>query len=111
MQLIRLGRKGEAVRNIRLKFPGHAAELAILLEKLVLSPEPSASLVSTATGSGLLKKDIPILAAAIASRAEVLVTNDRRHFDPLYGQSVQGMLLLTPADVLGKRLDLLAPPA
>lgn len=99
----------KAIRNIGLKFPECAAELVKLLEQLVLGPEPTAALVSAAIGRGLPDKDAPILAAAIAARADILVTGDRRHFGPLHGQSVQGVLILLPAEALDKLLDRLAP--
>ncbi|MGB7989903.1 MAG: PIN domain-containing protein [Candidatus Methylophosphatis roskildensis] len=98
----------EAVRNIGLKFPQCAAELASLLQRLVLGPEPAPALISAASGFGLPEKDVPILAAAIAARADILVTGDRRDFGPLYGQAIHGVLILPPADALDKLLD---PPA
>lgn len=99
----------EAVRNIHLKFPEYAAELASLLEGLVLGPEPASALVSAARDCGLPEKDVPILAAAIAARADILVTGDRRHFGPLYLRSVRDVLILTPADALSRALDAVSP--
>ena len=99
----------EAVRNIHLKFPECAAGLASLLEGLVLGPEPPSALVSAAKDCALPDKDVPILAAAIAARADVLVTGDRRHFGPLYLRSVHDVLILTPADALSRALDAVSP--
>jgi predicted nucleic acid-binding protein len=99
----------EAVRNINLKFPACAPDLAALLERLVLGPEPASVLVGEAATTGLPQKDAPILAAAIAADADVLVTGDRRHFGPLYGASVRRVLILPPADALRKVLDFLLP--
>jgi len=99
----------EAVRNIHLKFPEYAAELASLLEGLVLGPEPSSALVSAAKDCALPEKDAPILAAAIAARADVLVTGDRRHFGPLYGKSIHEVLVLTPAIALSRSLGAGSP--
>lgn len=99
----------EAVRNIHLKLPEYAAELASLLEGLVLGPEPASALVSAAKDCALPDKEVPILAAAIAARADVLVTGDRRHFGPLYRRSVHVVLILTPADALSRALDAVSP--
>lgn len=95
----------EAVRNVGLKFPACSHELAALLERVVFAPEPAAALVGFARDSGLPEKDAPILAAAIAAAADILVTGDRRHFGPLYGRSVRGVLIQPPAIVLGTLLD------
>ncbi|MFO1431533.1 MAG: PIN domain-containing protein [Candidatus Competibacteraceae bacterium] len=97
----------EATRNISLKFPEFGLELESLLACLIVVPEPAATVVSVATNSGLPEKDVPILAAAIAARADLLVTGDRRHFGALYGQAVQGVLVLPPVDALRKTLDFL----
>jgi predicted nucleic acid-binding protein len=97
----------EATRNITLKFPKFGPELESLLVQLILVPEPTPAVVSVATNSGLPEKDVPILAAAIAARADLLVTGDRRHCGALYGQAVQGVLILPPADALRKTLDFL----
>ncbi|MBP7828513.1 MAG: PIN domain-containing protein [Kiritimatiellae bacterium] len=43
----------------------------------------------------LAEKDIPILAGAIGARCTHLWTSDRQHFGRLYGQRVQGLLVLS----------------
>jgi len=48
----------------------------------------------------LADKDIPILLAAIDSWCNYLLTGDKRHFDALYGESISGVLILTPAQYL-----------
>jgi len=98
----------EAVRNINLKFPEYTGELASLLERLVLGPEPTSALVRATTDAALPEKDVPILAAAITAQADILVTGDRRHFGLLYGKSVRGVLILPPADALIRALDAVA---
>ena len=37
-----------------------------------------------------------VLGAAIAIRADRLVTGDRAHFGPLYGKTVEGVLIVSP---------------
>ena len=53
-----------------------------------------------ASGVGLPAKDVPILAAAIAGRATHLLTGDSRHFGPVYGIRVGGVLVMRTADYL-----------
>ncbi len=99
----------EASRNIALKFPDCGPELTVLISRLVVVPEPSTTLVKDVCAAGLPEKDAPILAAAIASRAEVLVTGDRRHFGAFYGATLQGVLILPPAEGLNRVLDQTVP--
>ena len=48
----------------------------------------------------LPEKDSPILLAAIAGSAAHLLTGDVRHFGPLFGQSIGGVLVQLPAAYL-----------
>ena len=48
-------------------------------------------------------KDRPILTAALWAGASHLVTGDLTHFGPYLGRSVQGVRILTPAALLGRR--------
>ena len=46
-------------------------------------------------------KDVPVLAAAVASKATYLVTLDRRHFmAKMMSGKVPGLVILTPGDFL-----------
>ena len=49
-------------------------------------------------GVKLVEKDVPILLAAIEAGATHLLTGDRRHFADLYGKSVKGVKILSPAE-------------
>lgn len=53
--------------------------------------------------SELPEKDLPILRAAVASSATRLVTGDRKHFGHLFGQTVAGVLLFRPVELLASR--------
>jgi len=53
-----------------------------------------------ARSSGLPEKDVPILHAAISGRATHLITADLRHFGPLLGMTIGGVLIQLPADYL-----------
>lgn len=48
----------------------------------------------------LPEKDVPILLAAIEAAATHLITGDVRHFGPYFGNSIKGILVLTPAEYL-----------
>jgi uncharacterized protein len=54
-------------------------------------------------GVELVGKDVPILLAAIEAGATHLLTGDRRHFGHLYGKSIKGLKILTPASYLKSR--------
>ncbi|HEY1472300.1 MAG TPA: PIN domain-containing protein [Candidatus Acidoferrum sp.] len=45
-------------------------------------------------------KDLPILLAAIAARSTILITGDVHHFGRSFGKTIEGMLVLSPADYL-----------
>lgn len=45
-------------------------------------------------------KDRPILLAAITARATHLVTGDLQHFGPYYGQRLEGVLIVPPAEYI-----------
>lgn len=95
----------EARRNLESKAPETLPAFQDLLRQVDLVPEPVPALVRKAAGIPLPEKDAPILAAAIASRCDLLVTGDRRHFGQLYGTRVSGVLVLPAADAF----DLLLP--
>jgi len=90
----------EARRNIAAKRPQQSAALEVFAGQLLLMPEPSPGLTEEAVRLGLPAKDAPVLAAAIAGKADVLVTGDRAHFGPLYNQTVAGVSVLRLADAL-----------
>jgi hypothetical protein len=52
------------------------------------------------SGITLPEKDAPILLAAMEAHATHLVTGDVRHFGPYLGKTVQGVLVITPAEYL-----------
>ena len=45
---------------------------------------------------GLHPEDQPVLRAAIAIRADWLVTGDHAHFGPLYRKTIEGVLIVSP---------------
>jgi predicted nucleic acid-binding protein len=87
----------EARRNLALKRPGRLPHLARYVERIALVREPTRREVSDATPHGLPAKDVPVLAAAIRCRANLLVTGDRTHFGHLFGTTPGGVRVGTVA--------------
>lgn len=81
----------EATRNIRVKVPEKSADLATLIELMERVPEAPPKIVEWAAAKGLPDKDAPVLAAAVAGRADLLVTGDRTHFGHLFGKEFGGV--------------------
>ena len=99
----------EARRNLALKSAGHEPRLERLLASVSLVPEAPAALVAWAGAQGLPPKDAPILAAAVHARADFLVTGDSRDFGHLFGLTLRGVKVATPAQALAALLRGLAP--
>jgi len=90
----------EAVRNIQKKAPDKLADLTMLIQQVDILPEPHPQRVIRAERLPLAGKDAPVLAAALQGKADVFVTGDRRDFGHLFGQVLEGVKILTPADAL-----------
>lgn len=90
----------EARRNLHEKRAARLPRLAKLLSAVNVVPDPDAGSLKHARAHGLPDKDIPILAAAIAARANALVTGDRLHFGSLYGRRVQNVTVITLTEAL-----------
>lgn len=76
------------------------------LNGLVESIEVTATAVVLPAGVDAIvpEKDRPILQGAVSAAATHLVTGDVRHFGPLFGQTVLGVKVLTPAAYLLDRV-------
>lgn len=96
--------RDEARRNLHVKYPEHLASLERRLGGVEIVAEADPTRVAYA-GRWLPEKDAPILAAALAAHAEVLVTGDRRHFGALFGGRVGGVLVLPPRAMLERLVD------
>jgi predicted nucleic acid-binding protein len=88
----------EAQRNLARKRPDAIARL----EALMLRIEVTSALVSLDDGHGLPPKDVPILAAAVASRCQVLLTGDIADFGHVIGRTLQGVRILTASLLLAE---------
>ncbi|HZL18636.1 MAG TPA: PIN domain-containing protein [Polyangia bacterium] len=87
----------EAERNLSRKRPEALARLEALLEPIEL-----VDALTPIDASGLPAKDVPILAAAVAGRCQVLVTGDVTDFGHVLGQTVLGVRVLTPSMLLAE---------
>ena len=72
-----------------------------LVQRLRVVPEQLGALLPA--GLELREKDRPVFAAALGARATHFVTGDRRDFGPFLGQTVAGVLILTPPEFLSLR--------
>ena len=88
----------EARRNLEAKFPAAVSDLNALLSQLESSTVLRCFL-SAGIAPELPEKDRPVLAAAIHSRCEVLMTGDKTHFGPLYGKTLAGVTIHSPASL------------
>lgn len=89
----------EARRNLGLE--SQQAELDRLIQGVKVVPSPLG--VSLPPAISLPDKDIPILAAALASGCRYLITGDVRHFGDLMGRRVLGLVVLTPGRFMRER--------
>jgi predicted nucleic acid-binding protein len=88
----------EAETNLARERPEAVAELAKLLLQVTVVKTPDAPTLPA--NIKLEEKDSPILLAAISAKATHLLTGDLKHFGHLFGMSVEGVLILTPAQYL-----------
>ena len=86
----------EALRN--LAEGGQQRRLRQLMKRVSVFPMALTS--SSSWGDSLPAKDRPILDAAVAAEATHLLTLDERHFGPLYGSNLDGVLVMHPRDYL-----------
>ena len=94
----------EARRNIARKFPACLDRLEALLLAVGRVAEAPAD-ARIAGPEGLAEKDVPIYRAAVACRADVLLTGDLRDFGFLMNapEKAGGLLIQTVADFLASR--------
>jgi hypothetical protein len=93
-----------AVEEVKRSLPSNLhIELQNLLESitLVLTPPPEDDLLPA--GLVLPTKDVPIFQAAARARSTHLLTGNKRHFGPYFGQRFAGLLILSPRLYLDSR--------
>lgn len=88
----------EARRNLAAKSPEGLVVLEAIAERLRIGGLPASNTLLPEAAL-LPDKDRPVLAAAIHHRCDMLITGDRTHFGPLYGRQLQGVLIMSPAQL------------
>jgi len=93
-----------ALEEARVNFSneGQRARLVRLTEKVQFFDAAQRELPR---GVALPEKDVPILLAAIESRATHLLTGDVRHFGSYFVKRIEGILVLPPGAYLRRRGD------
>jgi uncharacterized protein len=91
----------EARRNLTAKYP----EALRHLEPLVRHCELIAA-VKTDLPVRLALKDVPILGGAIAGKAHYLLTGDEKDFGKFFGQTIEGVQILSPRMMVDKLKEL-----
>ena len=86
----------EARRNLAAKTPGGLPVLNAMAGRIKIGGM-SADNSLLPDMVNLPEKDRPVLAAAIRRHCDILVTGDRTHFGQLYGKTIQGVSVLSPA--------------
>jgi hypothetical protein len=81
----------EAGRNLEIKRPQYIADFKKLLRRLHIT---HALADVTDPKVHLSKEDIPILGGAVGSRCTHLWTGDKRHFNRLYGKTIEGVVIV-----------------
>ncbi len=91
----------EIERNLRKKIPGLLSLYKAYLPKLSLKviPLPRPEEVRDFSGQ-IAEKDIPVLASAVRSKADFLVTGDRQHFGKMRELDKHPIHFVTPAEFI-----------
>ncbi len=92
---------GEARRNLEAKFPAALVYFEKVMEDVEASAKAS-GLLGAGIAPGLPEKDRPVLAAAIQHQCQILLTGDKAHFGLLYGQTIEGVEIHSPASFASK---------
>jgi hypothetical protein len=87
---------GEAHRNLDTE--QQQSDLMMLLAAVEVADYTPAENDPRRASVPLPEKDIPIFLAAIDLGATHLLTGDSKHFGPLYGQRIHGVLILPPVE-------------
>lgn len=86
----------EARRNLAAKTPSGLPVLNAMAGRIKIGGMSADNSLLPDTVN-LPEKDRPVLTAAIHHHCDILVTGDRTHFGQLYGKTIQGVSVLSPA--------------
>ena len=95
---------GEAKRNLEAKFPIALKDFEEVLKQVEASTGTCGSL-PVEIAPELPEKDRPVLAASIYHQCQILLTGDKTHFGLLYGRTIEGVEIQSPASFAIKLLD------
>ena len=98
---------GEARRNLEAKFSGAMNDFETLLKDVEASAKVCGPL-RVEIAPDLPEKDRPVLAASIHHQCQVLLTGDKTHFGSLYGRTIEGVEIHSPASFAIKLVNLKA---
>jgi predicted nucleic acid-binding protein len=103
----------EARRNLAAKGPAGSVEaFNVTLTGVTIVREASSKALEQAVAAKLSDSgDVPILAAAIQCRADVLVTGDRRAFGRFFRTTVAGVEVLVLRDAVRRVMGLPLSPS
>lgn len=93
---------GEARRNLEAKFPTALKDFEDLMKQVEASAGTCGSPLPVEIAPELPEKDRPVLAASIHYQCQVLLTGDKTHFGPLYGRTIEGVEVHSPASFAAK---------
>ena len=98
----------EARRNLAAKGPADSLQAfnAVLADVTLVAEARAPALESAAAAALTDPADVPILAAAIQSSADVLVTGDRRAFGRFFRATFRGIEILMLRDAIRRVLSL-----
>ena len=98
----------EARRNLAAKGPAGASQAfnAVLADGTIVAEARVRALDAAATAALTDPADVPILAAAIQCRADVLITGDRRAFGRFFRKDFRGIEILVLRDAIRRVLNL-----
>lgn len=96
----------EALGNLQNKRPDALSQALALVDSIGYTEDPPQALADRLRDRVPDPDDVTILAGAIWSEADLLVTGNSKHFGSLYGEHVGGCLVLRPRDALNLLLSL-----
>lgn len=85
----------EARRNLEVHGPAGAADIGQRLPAVQIFRLPAHARLSAEVD--LVEKDRPVLASAVALGSNALITGDKAHFGHLFGTTVEGVAIHSPA--------------